>query len=99
MTAASTVTVRRGDPKDIETLGRLGALLVRLHHELDAKRFIPANSDTEERYGQFLGRQLDKPNDIVLVAERDGEAIGYTTLASRGAITWHCADPLVCCTT
>jgi ribosomal protein S18 acetylase RimI-like enzyme len=72
------VVIRGAMPADIPTLGRLGALLVRGHHELDPQRFIAATPGTEKGYGSFLGRQLDEENVIVQVAERDGVVIGYT---------------------
>ena len=72
------VVIRRAQPADIPVLGRLGALLVRTHHDLDPKRFIAAMPGTENGYGSFLGRQLDEDNIIVQVAERGGEVIGYT---------------------
>jgi ribosomal protein S18 acetylase RimI-like enzyme len=66
------------------TIGRLGALLVRTHHDFDPERFLPATSRTEQAYGSFLGSQLDEPNIIILVAERDGEVIGYTYAGVEG---------------
>jgi ribosomal protein S18 acetylase RimI-like enzyme len=78
------VNIRRATPADITAIGRLGALLVRVHHELDPKRFIAATSRTEQAYGAFLGGQLDEPNIVMLVAERDGEVIGYTYAGVEG---------------
>jgi GNAT superfamily N-acetyltransferase len=72
------VIIRPGAPSDLPAVGRLGALLVRLHHELDPARFIPAGPETERAYASYLGTQLDKPRVVVLVAERGGEVIGYT---------------------
>ena len=46
--------------------------------------FIAATSRTAQRYGSFLGTQLDEPNVIILVAERDGEVIGYTYAGVEG---------------
>ena len=74
----SPATIRPAAPADLPTIGRLGALLVRLHHDFDAQRFIAATSRTEQLYASFLGSQLDVPNVMVLVAERDGEVLGYT---------------------
>ena len=68
----------------MSTVGRLGAMLVRMHHDLDPKRFIPATSDTEKRYGGFLRTQLDEPNIVILVAEHDGGVIGYTYAGLEG---------------
>ena len=36
-------------------IGRLGALLVRLHHDFDPQRFLSATTDTERAYAAFLG--------------------------------------------
>jgi ribosomal protein S18 acetylase RimI-like enzyme len=82
MTAA--VNIRRATPADVPAIGRLGALLVRTHHDFDPKRFIAATSRTEQGYGSFLGTQLDEPDVIVLVAERDGEVLGYTYAGVEG---------------
>ena len=68
----------------MSTVGRLGAMLVRMHHDLDPKRFIPATSDTEKRYGGFLRTQLDEPKIVILVAEQDGSVIGYTYAGVEG---------------
>lgn len=76
--------VRQAQPGDLAAIGRLGALLVRMHHDFDSERFIAAPSRTEEGYSSFLGTQLDKPNIIVLVAELDDEVIGYTYAGLEG---------------
>jgi len=81
---AKDITIRTATSDDVPTLGRLGALLVRLHHELDAKRFIPATPQTADNYGWFLGTQLDKRDVIVFVAEREGEVVGYTYAGLEG---------------
>lgn len=65
-------------------IGRLGALLVRTHHDLDPQRFIAAAPGIEKGYGSFLGSQLDKPDIIVLVADQNGEVIGYTYAGLEG---------------
>jgi len=63
--------IRPATPADLPTIGRLGALLVRTHHDFDPKRFIAATPQTEHGYASFLGGQLDDPDVIVLVAEHD----------------------------
>ena len=78
------VGIRRAASGDIPAIGRLGALLVRTHHDLDPERFIAATSGTAKGYGSFLGTQLDEPNVIILVAERDREVIGYTYSGVEG---------------
>ncbi|HEX3527297.1 MAG TPA: GNAT family N-acetyltransferase [Thermoanaerobaculia bacterium] len=76
--------IRPAAPADLKVIGRLGALLVRLHHDLDPDRFIAATPQTEHGYGSFLGSQLAKPNIVILVAERDGEVVGYTYAGVEG---------------
>ena len=65
-------------------IGRLGALLVRLHHEFDAARFIAASPSTPEGYALYLGAQLEKPDVVILVAETRGDVIGYTYAGMEG---------------
>ena len=79
-----TVSIRPAAPADLKAIGRLGALLVRTHHGFDPDRFIAATPQTEHAYSSYLGTQLDKPNIIVLVAERDGEVVGYTYAGIEG---------------
>jgi ribosomal protein S18 acetylase RimI-like enzyme len=72
------LTIRPAAPADIPAIGRLGALMVRTHHDYDPLRFIAATPQTEQGYGDFLRTQLDKPNVVVLSAEQDGNVVGYT---------------------
>lgn len=65
-------------------MGRLGASLVRTHHDLDEKRFIAPTAETEARYARFLETQLGEPNVIILVAEGHGEVLGYTYAGIEG---------------
>jgi ribosomal protein S18 acetylase RimI-like enzyme len=78
------VGIRGAAPADTPAIGRLGALLVRLHHDFDPQRFIAATSGTERAYGSFLGSQLNEPNIVILVAERGGDVIGYTYAGVEG---------------
>ncbi len=73
-----TVTIRPASPADAGAIGRLGALLVQTHHDFDPLRFIPVMPQTPQRYGAFLGSQMDKPSVVVLVAEEAGQLVGYT---------------------
>ena len=77
-TITPAVTIRPATKADLPAIGRLGALLVRMHHDFDPQRFIAATPQTEEGYAWYLGTQLEEPNVIILVAERDGEVLGYT---------------------
>jgi ribosomal protein S18 acetylase RimI-like enzyme len=77
-------TIRPAASADLAAIGRLGALLVRTHHDFDPKRFIAATPRTEHGYASFLGTQLDEPNLVILVAARDGEVVGYTYAGVEG---------------
>ncbi len=81
---SSDVIVRPAVSADLPAIGRLGALLVRMHHDFDPQRFIAASPRTESGYASFIGTQLDNPEVIVLVAESDGEVQGYTYAAVEG---------------
>jgi ribosomal protein S18 acetylase RimI-like enzyme len=81
---APAVTVRPATRGDLHAVGRLGALLVRLHHDFDPQRFLPATPNTEQGYASFLLTQLAVPDVVVLVAERDGELLGYTYAGLEG---------------
>jgi ribosomal protein S18 acetylase RimI-like enzyme len=76
--------IRPAEPKDLPVVGRLGAQLVRLHHDFDRDRFMAPTSRTAQGYGSYLGSQLDEPDVVVLVADRDGEVLGYTYAAIEG---------------
>jgi|SRR6476469_8381034 len=78
------VNIRPARAADIPAIGRLGALLVRTHHDFDPQRFIAETPRTADGYGSYLGSQIGQPNVIVLVAERDGEVIGYTYAGVAG---------------
>ena len=84
MMSEGAIVVRPAERRDMPVVGRLGALLVRLHHDFDPQRFMAATPGTERGYGSFLGTQLDDPDVIVLVAERAGEVLGYTYAGVEG---------------
>ncbi|MEP6733311.1 MAG: GNAT family N-acetyltransferase [bacterium] len=77
-------TVRPATSGDFPAIGRLAALLVQTHHDFDPARFIAAGPQTERGYGSFLRTQLDEPDVIILVADRDGAMLGYTYSAVEG---------------
>jgi ribosomal protein S18 acetylase RimI-like enzyme len=78
-------TIRPAKLADMTAVGLLGALLVREHHDFDPQRFIAAMPGVEKGYGSYLGSQLEKPNVVILVAERDGKVIGYSYSGVEGA--------------
>lgn len=78
------VVVRPATTADLAAVGRLGAMLVRLHHDFDAQRFIAATPRTEQGYGSYLRTQRDDPSVVVLVAARGGDILGYTYAGVEG---------------
>jgi ribosomal protein S18 acetylase RimI-like enzyme len=76
--------IRPATSADVPAIGRLGALLVRTHHDFDPERFIAATERTADGYGSYLGSQLRERDVIVLVAEENGEVLGYTYAGVEG---------------
>ena len=68
-------------------LGALGAQLVREHHAFDPGRFLAPGDRVEEAYSQFLERQVARRDAIILVAELDGEVVGYV-YAGIEPVSW-----------
>jgi len=81
---ASPVTVRPATPADLPALGRLGALMVRVHHDFDAQRFISPTPGTEQGYGRFLISQLEEADRFVLAAEGAPGVVGYAYAGIEG---------------
>ncbi len=73
--------VRRATASDLEAIGRLGALLMRVHYEFDRQRFMQPGAGAEGGYARFLSSQVDDDESLVLVAERDGQVLGYAYAA------------------
>jgi ribosomal protein S18 acetylase RimI-like enzyme len=81
---SASTTIRPAKSEDMPAVGRLGALLIREHHNFDPQRFIAPMPGVEKGYGSYLDTQLGAPNVVVLVAERDGKVIGYTYSGVEG---------------
>lgn len=73
---SEVATVREATPEDIERAAFLGAQIVRFHHSVDPKRFfLPEN--VEQGYAWWLRQEIDRAEAVVMVAELDGEIVGY----------------------
>jgi ribosomal protein S18 acetylase RimI-like enzyme len=84
---ALDATIRTATAADLPALGRLGALLMRAHHQFDAQRFMDPGTDPAQGYAWFLGRQLKDHDVVIFVAEQNGEVIGYV-YAGIEPISW-----------
>ena len=80
-------TIRLATSADLPALGRLGATLMRTHHDFDAQRFMDPGTDPADGYAWFLGRQLKDDDVVIFVAEQQGEVIGYV-YAGLEPISW-----------
>ena len=69
--------IRAATHHDLPALGKLGALLMRMHHAFDQQRFLPPGDDPESGYAWFLGTQLNEPDVAIFVAELDGKVQAY----------------------
>jgi len=70
-------TIRPAAESDAPALGRLGGLLLRTHYDFDPKRFMSPGGDPEAGYASFLRWQMSEDDVVVLVAEHEGEILGY----------------------
>jgi ribosomal protein S18 acetylase RimI-like enzyme len=76
--------IRRATPADLPVIGRLGALLVKEHYDFDPQRFLAARPGTPEGYASFINTQLEEPDKSVLVADDNGDVLGYAYAAVEG---------------
>ena len=73
-----TFRIRDARKGDAAALGRLGALLVRMHHAWDPQRFFTWKEPIEPGYGRFLESETVNPNAVLVVTE--GENAEGTTV-------------------
>jgi len=89
MTAPNEIVIRPATRQDLPVLGKLGAMLMRLHYGFDPQRFLMPAADSEAGYAWFLGTQLRDADATVLVAEDKGshEVVGYV-YAALEPLSW-----------
>ena len=81
---ATGLVIRPAISADTPRLGVLGALLVDTHYDFDPRRFLKPRDRTPADYGGFLRRQLENPDVVILVADDNGDVIGYTYATVEG---------------
>jgi len=79
--------IRKAERRDAEALGRLGAMLMRMHYGFDPQRFLAPHEGTETGYAAFLAQMLDSKDDVVFVAEENGAIVGYV-FAALEPLSW-----------
>lgn len=80
-------TVRRGERRDREALGRLGAMLMETHYDFDRQRFLAPGDSVERGYASFLSSVLSSDDACVFVAEVEQEIVGYV-YAALEPLSW-----------
>jgi ribosomal protein S18 acetylase RimI-like enzyme len=80
-------TIRSAEPRDLEALGRLGALLMRTHYAFDPRRFLAPQEGTEAGYAAFLGSVLDHDDGHIFVADVGNGLVGYV-YAALEPLSW-----------
>ena len=83
----SDIVVRRAIASDVPSLGRMGAALMRQHHDFDPLRFMAPGSNPEDGYAWFLGTQLERDDAAIFVADSNGSVVGYA-YAGIEALSW-----------
>jgi len=76
-----TLVIRKAERRDLDSLGRLGAMLMRTHYAFDPQRFLAPGEGAERGYASFLGSVLETDEDCVFVAEQEGVVAGYVYVA------------------
>ena len=79
--------IRKAERGDLESLGRLGAMLMQTHYAFDEQRFLRPGAGAQSGYASFLGHVLDSEDETVLVAEEGGAIVGYT-YAALEPLSW-----------
>ena len=79
--------LRRAATGDIPAVGRLGALLIRTHHQFDGDRFLAPDRGHTEAYARFLEGELRRDDVAIFVAEQGNAVIGYAYAAIEG-LSW-----------
>ena len=69
--------VRRATAADLAAIGDLGGLLMQVHHQFDAKRFMAPGDNPARGYAAFLAGELADDSVAIIVAEQRGHVLGY----------------------
>lgn len=59
-------------------------ILVEEHYDFDPRRFLAAGRRTPADYAFFMSAQLDDQDKVVLVADDNGDVVGYAFAAVKG---------------
>lgn len=85
--APVSVLIRKAEARDVASLGRLGAMLMRAHYAFDSRRFLTPGEGAERGYASFLGSVLGSDDGAVFVADDEGTITGYV-YAALEPLSW-----------
>lgn len=80
--------IRTAEPRDLPSLGRLGALLMQTHYAFDPLRFLAPREGTEAGYASFLGSVLESDDEVIFVAESEEGTIAGYVYAALEPMSW-----------
>lgn len=75
--------IRPAAREDLQAVASMAAALVRMHHAMDPARFFLVEP-IEQGYARFLGGVVEDAESVLVVAEDDGELVGYAYGALEG---------------
>lgn len=81
------LAIRKAERRDLDALGRLGAMLMRTHYDFDRQRFLGPRDGTERGYASFLEGMLDSNEDCIFLAEDERGVVGYV-FAALEPLSW-----------
>ena len=71
-----SITIRRAAAADLPALSRLSEALVLQHVAYDSGRYQPP-TDLAFAYGELFSPHIGRPTSVVMVADRNGDLVGY----------------------
>ena len=83
----SDIVIRAAATPDLRQVAELAGELVRMHHAVDAARFLLPDR-VEEGYAWWLERELGRAEAVVLVAAEGDQIVGYA-YGSREGRDWN----------
>lgn len=81
------VVIRPATADDLPRVAELAGALVRMHHAVDAARFLLPDR-VEEGYAWWLQRELGRAEAAVIVATMAGDIVGYA-YGTREGRDWN----------
>lgn len=72
----SPVAIKRITRRDLKSVAKLAAQLVRQHYAFDARRFLLVD-EPEAGYEWWFGKELDNRKAILLCAKLERKVVGY----------------------